>query len=193
MPSRLKRQDESGHIHFLTISTFHRLQFFHDDGIKEIITTGMKSLRDKHHILLIGYVIMPEHLHLLILPQQPNDEHPIPVSTLLNTFKQYVGFHAKARLREIWKLNGELWNKPLNQWAHGEFGSQQIWKTRCYDRNVVCEQELVEKLDYCHKNPVTRGLVATADEWIWSSYRFYEFGATTPIEMDWDGGWPLRW
>ena len=52
--------------------------------------------------------------------------------------------------------------------------------TRGYDRNIFTEGELHEKLDYCHKNPITRGLVGYAADWKWSSYRFYEFGPGKP-------------
>jgi putative transposase len=47
------------------------------------------------------------------------------------------------------------------------------------------------KLDYIHKNPITRGLVDRAEEWPWSSYRFYELGDSSLIAMDWDGSWPI--
>lgn len=193
MPSHLKRYDEAGHIHFWTISTFRRLQFFHDDRLKHIVIEALQLLRDKHGVCLIGYVVMLEHVHWLILPQRRGDPDPIPFETLLNNFKQYVGFHAKVRLREIWKERGELWSGPLNDWALGRLESQSIWIKRGYDRHVVTEEELCEKLEYCHKNPVTRGLVAAPEDWLWSSYRFYELGETIPIAMDWDGGWPLVW
>ena len=54
-------------------------------------------------------------------------------------------------------------------------------------------QVLREKLDYCHKNPLTRGLVDRADDWRWSSYRYYELGDESVLRMDWDGGWPIVW
>ena len=52
--------------------------------------------------------------------------------------------------------------------------------TRGYDRNIFTERELREKLDYCHMNPITRGLVGDAADCKWSSYRFYEFGPGKP-------------
>ena len=50
-----------------------------------------------------------------------------------------------------------------------------------------------QKLDYCHKNPLTRGLVDDPADWKWSSYRFYEFGDRSVLPMDWDGSWPIEW
>ena len=37
-------------------------------------------------------------------------------------------------------------------------------------------EEEIEKLNYMHKNPVKRGLAAAPQLWLWSSYRFYQYG-----------------
>ena len=50
---------------------------------------------------------------------------------------------------------------------------------------------MVGKLDYMHRNPITRGLVERAEQWRWSSDQFYEFGDDSLIAIDWDGPWPL--
>ena len=88
---------------------------------------------------------------------------------------------------------GRLWSEPLNRWASGALGRQTIWNARGYDFNILRREALVTKLDYCHKNPVTRGLVERPEEWPWSSYRFYELGDATVLKMDWDGAWPIIW
>ncbi len=62
-----------------------------------------------------------------------------------------------------------------------------------YDFNLRTHKTLLEKLDYCHKNPLTRALVDRAEDWPWSSYRFYEFGDESVLKMDWDGSWPIIW
>jgi len=46
---------------------------------------------------------------------------------------------------------------------------------------------------YCHKNPITRGLVHVAEDWPWSSYRFYELDHRSMLAMDWDGARPIVW
>ena len=193
MPTQLHRHDEAGHIHVWTISAFRRLKFFHDDGMKHIVVDSLRLLQSKHRICMIGYVVMPEHVHVLLLPHAKGSNTPMPISMLLREFKQYVGFHGKARLRDVWRQKGQLWSQPLNDWALGRLGKQLIWNKRGYDRNIFSEHELHEKLIYCHKNPTTRELVATAEQWKWSSYRFYEMNDRSLIAMDWDGRWPIDW
>ncbi len=51
----------------------------------------------------------------------------------------------------------------------------RLWQLRFYDFNVWSIRKRIEKLKYIHRNPVTRGLVARAEDWRWSSYRWYAF------------------
>ena len=193
MPSHLRRHDEPGHIHFWTVSCFRRLGFFHDEGMKRVVINGLRRLQERFGICLIGYVVMPDHVHVLLYPHARTSDEPVPVATLLHAFKKDVGFDGKARLRDIWRRDGKLWSPSLNQWARGEFGKQSIWTTRGYDFNIDRGDTLLTKLDYCHKNPVTRELVTGAVDWHWSSFRYYELDDGSVLAMDWDGEWPIVW
>jgi hypothetical protein len=53
---------------------------------------------------------------------------------------------------------------------------RSFWQKRFYDFNVWSRKKRIEKLEYMHRNPVKRGLVADAKQWSWSSYRFYQYG-----------------
>ena len=161
--------------------------------MKQIVIDGLRLLQEKFGICLIGYVVMPEHVHVLLLPHTRGSLDPLPVSRLLNAFKQHVGYYGKECLREHWRRYGRLWSEPLNQWADGQLGDQHIWNKRGYDFNIDHEVALAEKLDYCHKNPVTRELVKHPEDWPWSSYRFYELHDRSILEMNWDGRWPIEW
>ncbi|MFQ5461951.1 MAG: transposase [Phycisphaerae bacterium] len=193
MPSHLRRYDQPGDSHFWTISCRRRLTFFHDDGVKRTVTDGLRVLQQRFGICLIGYVIMPEHVHAIVYPHARGNDDPIPVSNMLHAFKKHVGFHGKQRLRDVWRTQGRLWSEPLNAWANGDKQGQTIWTVRGYDFNVRTYKRLLEKLDYCHKNPLTRGLVDRAEDWPWSSYRYYEFADKSVLAMDWDGSWPIIW
>ncbi len=150
----------------------------------------MKSVRFKLGIRWIGYVVMPEHVHLLVLPQAIGSGHPVPISTVLHDLKGSSGRSCKDALRTIWRENGTLGTKPLDEWAVGD-GPKRFWKPRGYDFNVASDKKVIEKLNYLHANPVRRGLVDDPGDWRWSSYRYYEFDDDSVISMDWDGGFPL--
>jgi putative transposase len=193
MPTHLRRCDEPGDSHFWTISCQRRLTFFHDDAMKRIVGDGLHVLQQRFGVCLIGYVIMPEHVHVLVYPHARGNDAPIPVSKLLHAFKKHVGFRGKQRLREVWRAQGELWSEPLNIWAMSDRKEQRVWNVRGYDCNVRTRDKLLENLDYCHKNSLTRALVERPQDWPWSSYRYHEFGDDSVLKMDWDGSWPIIW
>ena len=189
----LVRSDVPGLIHFWTISCYQRLPFFTRDCMREVVVSGLRQLQLRHEVCLIAYVVMPEHVHVVLLPHGRGRADPMPIETLFATFKRHVGYYGKQVLREVWRQEHRLWTSSLNGWAHDERGSRSLWTTRGYDFNVTQQAKLCEKIDYCHKNPVTRRMVERAEEWKWSSYRFYEFGDESVLRMDWDGRWPIEW
>jgi putative transposase len=105
---------------------------------------------------LIGYVVMPEHVHLLL--SEPPRGTP---STVLQKLKLRVA-------RKL--LRGE---------TLGAF-----WQARFYDFNVYSKGKKMEKLHYMHANPVIRGLVKDPKDWPWSSWSFYEKGEVGLVRVD---------
>jgi putative transposase len=58
------------------------------------------------------------------------------------------------------------------------------WQARFYDFNVWTEKKRIEKLRYIHRNPVARGLVASPEQWQWSSFRWYSSGEVGPVRIN---------
>ena len=193
MPSQLRRYDEPGHTHSWTVSCHHRLTFFWHDAMKRVVVDGLHVLQERFGVCLVAYVVMPEHLHLLVYPHAKGEDSPVPISQLWHAFKKHVGFHGKQCLRNLWRRDGKLWSDPLNAWAHGDFDKQIVMNTRGYDFNIDRQKTLLEKIDYCHKNPITRGLVDRPEDWPWSSYRYFELNDSSVLKLDWDGVWPIAW
>ncbi|MFH1418801.1 MAG: transposase [Planctomycetota bacterium] len=191
MPSRLQRHNELYQIHFITFSCFRRLQFFRHDTVKLTFTNAMKRVRGRFNIRWIGYVIMPEHVHLLVAPQEKGSDEITSVSSFLNTLKGASGHDGKEALREVWRRNRSLGTRVLDAWATG-MDPRPFWKPRGYDFNVVRDDTLLSKLDYTHNNPIRRGLAESAEQWRWSSFRYYELADDSLIEMDWDGRMPFE-
>ena len=174
----------------LPLSCYRRLQFFRHDPVRRVFVDGMGHTRAKLGIRWVGYVVMPEHVHLLLFPIPVGADAPVGVSTVLHDLKQYVGRHGKEALRSIWREAQSLGRQPMDAWAMGS-GAKPFWKTRVYDFNVTTEKTLHAKLDYMHKNPITRGLAERAEQWVWSSYRYYEYDDDSVIALDWDGSCPI--
>lgn len=193
MPTSLRRHDEPGHAHFWTISCYRGLAFFYNDDMKCIVIDALRMLHERYRICLMAYVIMPEHLHAVIYPHPRGEDEPVRISTLLHAFKKHIGFHGRQCLRRIWRTDGQLWSGLLNQWARHEYPRQDLLYPRGYDFNIDRLETLIEKVDYCHKNPVTRELVNHPEDWPWSSFRYHERDDASVLAMNWDGSWPVNW
>ena len=66
MPSGLVRYQHCGDQHFLTFSCFQRLPYLQSAAAKELFEQALEQMRCRHRFVVFGYVVMPEHLHLLV-------------------------------------------------------------------------------------------------------------------------------
>jgi len=161
----IRHFNEPGHIHFLTFSCYQQLPFFKSDRTRGWLVQAIVKAREKQRFDLIAYVIMPEHAHLLIQPLLPNYD----MAAILKAIKQPVSRRAKRFLEE----ENSGWLRKLTV----KSGSREIfrfWQAGPgYDRNIRDEQELLEKIQYIHNNPVKNGLAARGEDWLWSSAGWY--------------------
>ena len=154
MPIGLKRFQEAETLHFITFSCFNRLPFLASYRPKETIETILEQTRSRHQARIYAYVLMPEHIHLLI-----NEPPSILVAQFLKALKQITSR----------KLKGD----------HRHF-----WLPRYHDSNVHGEKERSEVIRYIHRNPTKRGLVACPGDYRWSSFNHYATGIRGVVEIE---------
>ena len=134
----------------------------------------LDELRGQYGFAVVGYVIMPEHVHLLI--SEPVKGTP---STVMQVLKQRVSRQVRRRRRKA---------APAGQLCLN-FGSNsatlpQFWQGRFHDFNVWSAKKRSEKLEYMHSNPVERGLVARSNDWAWSSATAYSGKGPELLSID---------
>src|SRR5215472_18446659 len=66
MPRRMKRYTGRGDLHFITFSCYERRPFLQTKRVKNIFVKILEEVRGRFGFRLMGYVLMPEHVHLLI-------------------------------------------------------------------------------------------------------------------------------
>jgi putative transposase len=66
MPAELKRFYGKGHLHFITFSCYRRLPLLKTAPARDVFVKELSKIRDEMRFRLAGYVVMPEHVHLLI-------------------------------------------------------------------------------------------------------------------------------
>jgi putative transposase len=116
---------------------------------------ALERMRRKYGFFVCGYVVMPEHVHLLLSESERGT-----LATALQAMKQAV-------------------SRGL-----GSGDGKSFWQARYYDFNVFSESKRIEKFRYIHRNPVTRGLCAEPWDWPWSSFRHYLSGEEGNVEIE---------
>jgi REP-associated tyrosine transposase len=149
MPSGLTRD-----LHFITFSCYHRRPFLNTAASRDAFVKTLEETRRKYESRVAGYVVMPEHVHLLASE---------PKVGTLSTVLQVVKHRTTRKVNDVIK--------------------GQMWQRRFYDFNVFTQEKQTEKLLYMHENPVKRGLVLSAEDWRWSSASFYSFGEQGVIKI----------
>ncbi len=180
MPHGLERRYATPSSHFITCSCYRRLPLLNDDLIKEMFPIILEELRQQYRFCVYGYVLMPEHFHLLMT--KPEIGNP---STVLQILKQRVARYGLKILPPT--LSQKTRKNGAPTVAVNNEKKRSFWQTRFYDFNVCTEKKRIEKLRYIHRNPVKRGLVAKPEDWRWSSFRHYATGevGTVEIESQW--------
>ena len=158
MPSRLHRYQQTGDLHFITFSCYRRRPKLGEPIARAAFEQALERTRRQYGVGIVGYVVMPEHVHLLV-----NEPGRGTLAAALQALKQSVARTLALR------------------------GPEPFWQARYYDFNVWTARKQTEKLKYLHRNPVTRGLASRPEDWQWSSYRHYLTGVegTVEIESEW--------
>jgi len=154
MPTGLKRYQASGTLHFITFSCYQRQPQLQARCAPVLFLWALEQARAHYDFVVGGYVVMPEHVHLLV-----SEPERRMLATALKAVKQSVA-------RRLAAPGGHL------------------WQARYYDFNVLTHGKYVEKLRYMHRNPVKRGLVERPEDWRWSSYRYYLTGEEGIVKID---------
>ncbi len=170
MPKNLKRLTGHGDFHFITFCCYQRRRLLASARARNLAVQILDEVRSGLGFALIGYVIMPEHVHLLI-----SESRAVSPAKVIQVFKQRVSRY----LREPEPVREG--RRALRFAAWGDL--RRFWQRRYYDFNVYSRAKVREKLEYMHANPVKNNLVGHPADWPWSSWAFYYRGKGL-LEMD---------
>ena len=171
---RCKRYNEAGHAHELTFSCFRSQALLIENHSRKWFADAVNTARQKHRFDVWAYVVMPEHVHLLVWPR----ENDYSVSAILKSIKQSVSRRVIGRLRRenpsgLARLASGREDCPYCFWQEG--GG--------YDRSIRSGVTLRHAIDYIHRNPVRRGLVERPGDWLWSSFGDWDLARAGPIPI----------
>jgi len=182
----LHRYYNTHDLHFITSSCYHRQPELDSAWRRDLFLTILEEARCKYRFVVHGYVVMPEHFHLLITEPEVGDPSVV-MKVLKERFTRKLRTEG-APLIASFAMSGIPEGAPLiASFAMSGIPRPEpakIWQKRFYDFNVWTERKHVEKLRYIHRNPVKRGLVEKPEQWKWSSFRAYLYGEPGPVRVN---------
>jgi putative transposase len=169
----MQRREPVGGVRFLTFSCFKRLPLLGHAKIRDLFAVQLEEVRRKYCLRIFAWVVMPEHVHLLIAPDMEESSIVRPIWDL----KRSVAKLVIARWREL--------DAPILSKIADSRGQACFWlRGGGYDRNIVSSEEFEEKARYIHMNPVKRGLVVKPEDWAWSGAGWRRGDRGGPVSME---------
>jgi putative transposase len=165
VPKGLIRIYGQGDWHYITCSCYGRLPMLGSAESRDLFLQILEETRKKYAFVVAGYVVMPEHIHMLM--GEPKVGNP---SVVMKILKQRVSLRSHEERME-------------HESGSQIDGVRPFWLPRFYDFNVATKRKYLEKLNYMHFNPVKRGLVKSPELWCWSSFRHYWYGEEGPVKI----------
>ncbi len=169
--------EEPGHAHELTFSCYRRWPLLNKDRTRLWFVEALDRARRKLDFELWAYVVMPEHVHVLLLPRSADYQ----MALIMKAIKQSVSRRAMRFLR----AHAPHWLEQLRVTRLSGRSEYRFWQQGGgYDRNFAKATAAWASVEYIHNNPVRRGLVACPTEWPWSSARSYAGTEDVVLAMD---------
>ena len=156
-------------IHFITATVEDWVDVFTRKSYKDVIIKSLEFCVQKKGMILYGYVIMSNHIHLIV--QSDNGK----LSDLLRDFKKFTAssildkIQSEPESRREWML--ERFKMATN--THNRNKNYQFWQYGNHAEEIYSVKFLWSKLDYIHLNPVKAGMVEKTEHYMYSSARNY--------------------
>src|SRR3989338_5251887 len=160
---RLKHIHLEGYPYFITTTTRENIKVFSEQKWADSLLSCLYYGRENNWYLLLSFVIMPEHLHLIVVPQTKN------ISQIMKAIK---GYSARIIMRDknVPPIHGkDIMMRDRNvppipdRRGFPTPHNNSLWQEGFYDYILDTEGKLLTKIKYIEENPVRAGLVSEAE------------------------------
>lgn len=165
--------------HFMTFTVVDWVDVFSRQKYRDVLLDSFTFCRKEKGMLLHGYVIMSNHVHVLMASKNQK------LSDLVRDFKKFTAKTILGKIQTEQESRADWMMKRFEFAArsHGRNETFQFWRYGNHPEEVFTEKFMWSKLDYIHLNPVRAGIVDKASEYLYSSARNY-VGQKGLIEVD---------
>ena len=161
---RYKVYPEITSYYYSTLSITAWLPVFQDDCYFNIIIDSLQYCRKNKGLFLLGYIIMPTHLHLIT-----SNEDNTTLPEIMRDFKNFTSKKIREQLeKDGRKIFLRVFERSVEKFKKQRF---RIWQHDYHPIALTSDQWLNQKMDCLHDNPVRKGFVVAPEHWKYSSAR----------------------
>jgi REP element-mobilizing transposase RayT len=171
MGRKWSNQNLPGALHFVTGNSLERIPVFNQEACCQSFIDTLATLRKDWPSKLISYVLMPDHTHLIVNPQD-------------GRIREFTGKLKSLSARAIIKNA-----RGIDFQLDSEGSSYQVWQESFKAVPLWSAWMIWQKINYIHANPVKAGLVSSARNYRWSSFQAFYSGSSEPLPVDQDWWW----
>jgi REP element-mobilizing transposase RayT len=165
-----------GVLHFVTVVTQKRLPLFRSSQLCREFFLTLAEVKIRFPFELFAYVLLPDHLHLLLRP--PDGD----ISALMQKIKSLT---AKRFVETLRKQGNKTALARLRKHRPGRRAhAYQVFQDSFRDLQLWSPWMIKQKIDYIHRNPIDEQLVENVASYPWSSWRAVYERSREPISID---------
>ena len=165
------KYDDSEFPVFITTTITHHISVFHIKLLATSCLQLLEEVRKKYEMKIYCYCLMPSHIHMIVQSISKGD--------LSNFIREWKSFSAKKILRFADERSPALleqFRKSAEEFGLIKEQSNQVWMPRFDDLQLRKSETTRTKINYIHGNPVRKGLMETAEKFLYSSAGWYDDG-----------------
>jgi REP element-mobilizing transposase RayT len=169
-----KRHHEVDTFYFITFTCFKWQELFEITSLYDNIYSWFDKL-EKEGVYNCGYVIMPNHIHLLVYLSRIKKT----IDKIIGNGKRFMAYEIVARLNQLGREDlVELMRKSVKASSIVRNKKHEVFEPSFDCKEVITEKFIRQKLNYMHKNPVSGKWKLVEDylDYQYSSARFYDLG-----------------
>ena len=157
--------------HFVTSTVVGWVDALSREMYKEIICKSLLHCMDKKGLVLHAWVIMPNHIHLIISCADDNS-----MGGIMRDFKKYTSRQIIKAIDENAQESRKKWMLNLLRFIGETSNSNeeyQFWQHDYHPIVLDTTEKLNQRMNYLHENPVRAGIVWQPEEYKYSSATDY--------------------
>ena len=166
--------------YFITSTVINWIDIFTRNQYRDIVIKSLQYCREHKGLLLFGYCIMTNHIHLIIGSRQ-ND-----IQDIVRDFKSFTSRELRKCMESDDLESRKRWVLPMMYDSGSKVKANkdfQLWQHHYHPIELNSDDLLIQKIEYVHTNPVKAGFVARPQDFLYSSARNFA-GLQSVIDLD---------